>query len=122
MPDRSHPPSPDPSPMPGSSPHARRRALEDATDLVLLAPSVHNTQPWRVELHDDRLDLRADRSRQLTTVDPLGRELVISTGSALMNARIGLAAAGWDARCDRFPRSDDPDLLAWLWPVTGTPD
>jgi hypothetical protein len=101
---------------------ARRRALEDAADLTLLAPSVHNTQPWRVELHDDRLDLRADRSRQLTILDPLGMELVISTGAALMNARIGLAAAGWDARCDRFPRSDDGDLLAWLWPVTGTPD
>jgi nitroreductase len=100
----------------------RRRALEDAADAALMAPSVHNTQPWRIELHEDRLDLRADRSRQLTTLDPTGRELVISAGAALLNARIGLAAAGWDARCDRFPRSDDPDLLAWLWPVTGTPD
>jgi nitroreductase len=96
--------------------------LEDAADLTLLAPSVHNTQPWRIELHDDRLDLRADRTRQLTTLDPLGRELIVSTGAALLNARIGLAEAGWDARCDRFPRTDDPDLLAWLWPVTGTPD
>ena len=120
MSDRSRPESPPPSTP--SSMDARRRALEDAADLALLAPSVHNSQPWRIELHGDRLDLRADRSRQLMTLDPLGRELVISAGAALMNARIGLAAAGWDARCDRFPRSDDPDLLAWLWPVTGRPD
>jgi nitroreductase len=115
------PPPPRPAPA-ALSLDARRRALEDAAELMLQAPSVHNTQPWRIELHDERLDLRADRSRQLTTLDPLGRELVISAGAALMNARIGLAQAGWDARCDRFPRSDDPDLLAWLWPVTGTPD
>ena len=124
MSDRSRPQFPLPSTPTASGPSldARRRALEDAADLTLLAPSVHNTQPWRIELHDDRLDLRADRSRQLTTLDPLGRELVLSAGAALMSARIGLAAAGWDARCDRFPRTDDPDLLAWLWPVTGTPD
>jgi nitroreductase len=119
MPERSRPPSPTP---PTPSLDGRRRALEDAADITLLAPSVHNTQPWLIELHDDRLDLRADRVRQLTTLDPQGRELVISGGAALMNARIGLAEAGWQCRCDRFPRSDDPDLLAWLWPVAGTPD
>jgi hypothetical protein len=83
---------------------------------------VHNTQPWRFDLHDEWMGLRADRSRQLRATDPLARELVISAGAALMNARIGVAVAGWSARCDRFPRADDPDLLARLAPVTGRPD
>jgi hypothetical protein len=123
MPERSRRPPPLSRPAAAEQTEdPRRRALEDAADQALLAPSVHNTQPWRIELHDERLDLRADRSRQLHTLDPLGRELVISAGAALMNARVGLATAGWATRCDRFPRPDDPDLLAWLWPVTGTPD
>ena len=41
----------------------RSRALEEAADLAMQAPSVHNTQPWVIELQRDRLVLRADRSR-----------------------------------------------------------
>jgi hypothetical protein len=83
---------------------------------------VHNTQPWRIELHPDKLVLRADRSRQLTAMDPLGRELVQSVGAALFNARVALAAYGWAVQVDRLPDPDDPDLLAVIRPVLGTPD
>jgi nitroreductase len=99
-----------------------RRALEQAAELALLAPSVHNTQPWRVAVHDDRLELRVDRTRQLGALDPRGRELVMSGGAALLNARVALAAAGWGADCVRLPDPADSDLLAVLRPVVGTPD
>lgn len=115
-----------PSPTASSLPVVNRRpvteALEAAADSAILAPSVHNTQPWRIVLHADRLDLRADRTRQLTTIDPLGRELAQSVGAALFNARVALAAAGWAVEVDRIPRPDDPDLLAVLRPVGGEPD
>jgi hypothetical protein len=83
---------------------------------------VHNTQPWQIELQADRLVLRADRSRQLAVLDPSGRELAVSVGAALLNARVALAARGWDAAVERVPDPQDPDLLAVVRPVEGDPD
>ena len=100
----------------------RSRALEAAADLAVLAPSVHNTQPWRIDLHADRLELRADRTRQLGAMDPLGRELVQSVGAALFNARVALAARGWAAEVERVPDREQPDLLAVVRPVEGVPE
>ena len=76
-----------------------RRAAVRAT----LAPSVHNTQPWRLRLGPDRLVLVPDRTRQLTVHDPTGRQLIISCGCALFNARTSLAADGVPVDVRRFP-------------------
>lgn len=88
------------------------RVLADAARAAGRAPSVHNTQPWRWEVHADRLDLYADRSRRLDVADPDGRLLTISCGAALHHARVALAAEGWQAMVDRLPSPDDPDHLA----------
>ncbi len=53
-----------------------RRAAARAT----LAPSVHNTQPWRFDLGPTSLDLSADATRRLPVIDPDGRQLRISCG------------------------------------------
>jgi nitroreductase len=98
------------------------RALEHAADLAVLAPSVHNTQPWRIGMHLDRMDLWADRSRQLAVLDPQGRELVQSVGAALLTARVALAAEDWAVDVELFPRPQDPDLLAVVRPVAGPAD
>jgi|tagenome__1003787_1003787.scaffolds.fasta_scaffold20950384_2 nitroreductase len=104
------------------TPIAPAAALERGAQLAVLAPSVHNTQPWILELHDDRLVIRADRSRQLAALDPTGRELVQSLGAALFNIRVGLAADGWDADVDRLPDPGDPDLLAVVRCRAAEPD
>ena len=101
---------------------ARAVALEAAVDRAVLAPSVHNTQPWSFVLSPDRVEVRADRRRQLTVLDPLGRELVQSVGAALFTLRVALSARGWALAVDRLPRPDDPDLLAVVHAVAGAPD
>jgi nitroreductase len=93
-------------------------ALAEAAASAGYAPSIHNTQPWRWRVLPDRLELRADRSRQLAAADPQGRLLTISCGGALYHARIGLAALGWTASVERLPDAGDADLLATLT-VTG---
>lgn len=101
-----------------------RAALGEAVEVARWAPSVHNTQPWRWRLADDRvLELRADRSRQLPVADPDGLLLVESCGTALHHARLSLAAAGWVVDVACLPSGTEPDLLARLT-VTGrgTPD
>jgi nitroreductase len=95
----------------------RRTALRRAAVRATLAPSTHNTQPWSLRLHGDRLDLRADRERQLTIVDPTGRQMVISCGAALLNARLSLASAGIDVVVERFPDARERDLVARITAV-----
>jgi len=87
---------------------ALRRAAVRAT----LAPSVHNTQPWRFLLSPDVVELYADRSRQLSVLDPAGRQLVISCGCALSNVRVALAGIGFRGEVARFPDPLRGDLLA----------
>ena len=78
------------------------------------APSVHNTQPWSFAATNSGLNVRADRSRQLAVLDPSGRQLVISCGCALFNARVAAAAGGLRLSVTRLPDPNDPDLLARL--------
>ena len=117
-------PSPHPRLAAGAqaSPEARSRVLQHAADLAVQAPSVHNTQPWRIELHPGRMVIRADRSRQLTALDPKGRELVESVGAALFNVRVALAHDGLGSEIHRLPRPDDSDLLAEVRPLVSAPD
>jgi nitroreductase len=76
------------------------------------APSLHNTQPWAWRLHRDRLELRADRDRQLGVADPDGHSLRISCGAALALAELAFAGEGLRPQVERLPDPDQPDLLA----------
>jgi len=90
------------------------RQLRTAAAQARLAPSVHNTQPWRFVSTDSALEIYADRSRQLSVLDPTGRQLLISCGCAVFNARVSLAAQDCQAVVDRFPDPQRPDLIARL--------
>lgn len=79
-----------------------------------LAPSVHNTQPWRFRITPTTFELRANRERRLRVLDPTSRQLLISCGCALLNARVALAAERKTVVVERFPDPNDPDLLARL--------
>jgi nitroreductase len=97
---------------------ALRRAAVRATQ----APSVHNTQPWRLHLREGRLDIYADRARRLAILDPTGRQLLISCGCAIMNARVSLAASRLGVEITRAARPAPDDLLASLTPTASPPD
>jgi nitroreductase len=98
-----------------------QRSLRRIVELATRAPSVHNTQPWHWRGGPHVLELYADRSRTLPASDPDGRNLVISCGAALHHAQVAAEALGWSATVTRFPDPDEPDLLARLALVPGTP-
>jgi hypothetical protein len=87
-------------------------ALRRSADRARLAPSIHNTQPWRFVIGPTTLELYSDEERRLQVIDPQGRQLLLSCGCALFNARVSLAAEGYDAQVDRFPDPSRPQLLA----------
>lgn len=95
--------------------------LTAAAELARLAPSVHNTQPWRFRVEDGTLTLSRDPDRQLLVLDPGGRQQVLSCGAALHLARLALRVQGFESEVVRFPALADEDVLARLVPMPGHP-
>jgi nitroreductase len=79
-----------------------------------LAPSVHNTQPWRFRLLPDRIELHADLSRALPATDPAARELRLSCGAALFNLRLALQALGIRPLVTLLPGNEAPGAFATI--------
>jgi hypothetical protein len=49
-------------------------------DIARFAPSVHNTQPWKVSVKNSAVVIKIDKSISLKYSDPTGRETYISLG------------------------------------------
>ena len=81
-------------------------------DEAVWAPSVHNTQPWRFVSSGQQVSLYADAGRGLPIADPDGREMMISCGAALFNARLALRVLGYAPETWVLPDPGDPALVA----------
>jgi nitroreductase len=79
-----------------------------------LAPSVHNSQPWRLRLLRDRIELHADLDRTLPATDPESRELRLSCGAALYNLRLALNGLGIRPLVTLLPGAAAPGALATI--------
>ena len=86
--------------------------LLETLDLARLAPSIHNSQPWRWRVEPRAVRLYADLRRWLPVTDQDGRDLMLSCGAALHHLRVALAASGIAARVRRLADPDERDLLA----------
>jgi nitroreductase len=89
-----------------------REQLSFCLNYAVLAPSGHNTQPWRFKLELDELKLFADRTRALPVVDPRNRELIMSCGAALFHLRLAIRYFGHADEVYWFPEITNRDLLA----------
>jgi nitroreductase len=86
--------------------------IESALTTASLAPSVHNTQPWRFRVRRDRIELHPDPDRKLAATDPEDRELRLSCGAALFNLRLALQSMGVRPLVSMLPGHDAPGALA----------
>ncbi len=86
--------------VPDFQPACRQIANLDNTAMTILyhaslAPSGHNTQPWRVRIESpDSWIIEADVARRLPCVDPQNRELLLSLGTFVENLSLAAGANG----------------------------
>jgi nitroreductase len=100
-----------------ASPADRFRAL---LRYAVLAPSSHNSQPWRFEIAGDRLLVFVDASRWLRVADADQRELYLSVGCALENLLVAAEHFGLAPQVTYFPAGEGQDLVAEVRPEPGS--
>lgn len=98
--------------MNAAPPVLDRHTLEQCVEFATLAPSLHNSQPWRFGIGDDAVEIHADPRRRLDAVDPDGREMTISLGAALFTLRLAVRREGRLPVVQVFPDPDQSDLVA----------
>ncbi|WP_406054688.1 Acg family FMN-binding oxidoreductase [Kribbella sp. NBC_00889] len=79
---------------------------------AVIAPSMHNTQPWRFRFHGWVVEVYRDKERELPAEDPDRRMLFLSLGAAIFNLRVEAAARGYGSRVRQLTDPQRPDLVA----------
>lgn len=79
---------------------------------AILAPSVHNTQPWAFEVTERGIRIFEDLGGWLAVADRDKRDLHLSVGCALENLLIAAFHYGFSAEIEYFPNSISPTLVA----------
>jgi nitroreductase len=79
---------------------AMRASMRETPDIrefvrfATLAPSGHNTQPWKFHAGANRIDILPDFSRRTPVVDPDDHHLFVSLGCAAENLALASGARG----------------------------
>ncbi|MFL6276480.1 MAG: Acg family FMN-binding oxidoreductase [Blastocatellia bacterium] len=79
---------------------------------AVLAPSSHNTQPWRFAIGHDEIVLFVNKDRWLRVADADQRELYTSLGCALENLLIAAEHFGYCPQVTYFPEPSNLQLVA----------
>src|SRR5512138_1064112 len=80
----------------------------------ILASNPHNSQPWIFRITETTIDLFADRTRQIGTIDPFLREMYIGLGCALENMLLAARVEGFTATLALIPDPADETHVAHL--------
>jgi hypothetical protein len=90
----------------------RFKGLPGLVSAAILASNPHNSQPWMFRVDERRIDLYANMSRGLRSIDPFLREMYIGLGCALENLMVTARGRGYDPRLVLFPGDGKQALVA----------
>jgi nitroreductase len=91
--------------------------LEHVGEAARWAPSIHNSQPWRLRRLVDGIGLIDDLTRSVPVIDPSGRDRTISCGSALYNVGVAMRALGFATQATVMPDPGDPAVIGTVHAV-----
>jgi nitroreductase len=91
--------------------------FEQVGEAARWAPSIHNSQPWRLRRLADGIGIVDDITRSVPVIDPSGRDRTISCGSALYNAVVALRALGYATQSTLMPDPADAALIGTVHAV-----
>jgi len=86
----------------------------DLVRAAILAANAHNTQPWLFTVTNNRIDVFADMSRALGTMDSLLREMHISLGCAVENLTLAGPPNGIATAVTLLPDPADATHIATI--------
>lgn len=81
-------------------------------NFAVLAPSSHNSQPWRFVVDGKSILVFLEESRRLVKSDKNDRQAFISIGCAIENILIAADYYGYSIRVEYLPNSIDTSLVA----------
>src|SRR5262245_22143898 len=79
---------------------------------AILASNPHNSQPWLFRVDERRIDLYANMSRSLRSIDPFQREMYIGLGFALVNLTVAAGGRGYGPRLLFIPYRNNQSIVA----------
>lgn len=82
-----------------------QQRLEHLASYGMLAPSTHNTQPWKVELKTNKISLYADFTKNIPEADPDNRDLFLSQGTFIENVALACDAYNLKHTIKLFPKA-----------------
>src|SRR5207248_935111 len=85
---------------------------EVLAESMMRAPSVHNIQPWRLDLASGEARLYERPELTLPHHDPHGRDRIASCGAALANLELAFRALGRATETTLLPGGWRPELVA----------
>ncbi len=75
-----------------------RQEIISILEYGVMAPSTHNTQPWKFSISNDGVEIYLDQTRMLPQADPHMRDAFISIGCLIENISIAATAKGYNAQ------------------------
>jgi len=85
--------------------------FEEIVKYASLAPSGHNSQPWKFEIKDSVIIILPDYSRRLPAVDPEDREMFISIGCALENMVVAAGHFGYACKVEYLTENANNEAI-----------
>ncbi|MFI0412325.1 hypothetical protein [Actinomadura sp. 3N508] len=93
-------------------PVAIRASAERLVVAATMGPTVHEVHAWRFSVVPGLIELHVDPVRFRPPRDPLGRELHLAGGAALVNLRLAAVQLGRAAVVRLLPDAGRPSVLA----------
>ncbi len=100
---------------------SQEEQLKFLLNYAIMAPSTHNTQPWKFKIETNKIHIFVAPDRALPISDPTKRQAFLSLGTVITNLEIAAKHLGFSVEKSEFPGSDQ-NLVATISLTKANPE